>query len=72
MCFYSVTLAKSQAFERNGYNGYLVNKNIMLSSKTSETEGTYAVDIKDKVYDFSEILTEEEENQLEELLKEYK
>ena len=57
---------------RNDSNNYGVEKKwSMTDSKKKYASKTPCVDAKDKVYDFSDILTDDEENQIKKLIEEY-
>lgn len=70
--FIPLIFAKPQTFERNENNNYLINKDIdITTSNLYNIKNTYAVDAKEKVYDFSEILSDEEKIQLKSKLEEF-
>lgn len=70
--FTSLVFAQPQTFERNNDNNYLVHKDIKVtSSNLNNIRDTYAVDAKEKVYDFAQILTDDEEAQLKSKLESF-
>jgi uncharacterized membrane protein YgcG len=60
--------AEVETFDRSDYSNYGVNKNFKItdSNKNNVLE-TALVDASDKIYDFADILTDEEEEKLKEL-----
>lgn len=57
--------ASTNTYDRNTLENYGVNKNISnINSKLSHIMKTKKVDANEKIYDFSDILTDEEEQQL--------
>ena len=67
---FNVVFASTKTFERNESNNYGVNKNIDVQDKLYYIEKTKMVDASEKIYDFSNILTDEEEKELhDEIIK---
>ena len=59
--------ASPKTFDRNTLENYGVNKNLgNIETKVDEILKTKAVDASEKVYDFAELLTDEEEQKLKE------
>ena len=57
--------ASTNTYDRNELENYGVNKNVQdINSKLSYIMNTKKVDASEKIYDFSDILTEEEEQLL--------
>ena len=62
---FNTVFASTKTFERNENNNYGVNKNIKIDSENlSYIMNTKLVDAKEKIYDFSNILTDQEEKEL--------
>ena len=57
--------ASTNTYDRNTLENYGVNKNVQdINSKLTHIMNTKKVDASEKIYDFSDILTDEEEQQL--------
>lgn len=70
--FISSVSASTQTYERNEQNNYGVNKKWKITDKNRyNVLSTPYVDASEKIYDFSDILTDEEEKELFELIEEF-
>jgi len=57
--------ASTNTYDRNNFENYGVSKNVKnINSKLTNIMNTKKVDASEKIYDFSDILTDEEEQQL--------
>lgn len=64
--------ASTNVVDRNTLDNYGVNKHWRITSKNKNNVlSTYKVDASEKIYDFSNILTEEEETRVYEKMKEF-
>ena len=62
---FNTVFASTKTYERNENNNYGVNKNITIDSENLRyIMNTKLVDAKEKIYDFSNILTDQEEKEL--------
>lgn len=64
--------ASTNTYDRNTLDNYGVNKNIdNINSKLNNIMNTKKVDASEKIYDFADILTDEEEQRLKEKIDEF-
>ena len=63
--------ASTKTYERNSGNNYGVKKNISIDDKLYYIEKTKLVDASEKIYDFSDILTDAEEKELYEKIQKF-
>ena len=64
--------ASTNTYDRNTLDNYGVNKNVQnINSKLTHIMNTKKVDATEKIYDFADILTDEEEQQLKTLIDKF-
>ncbi|MBP5684588.1 MAG: TPM domain-containing protein [Bacilli bacterium] len=72
LLFFSLNVnASTKTYERTEENGYGVKKETDYHDRLDHIKKTKYVDAKEKIYDFSDILTEDEEKELKGLIDEY-
>lgn len=72
LTFGSIVNASTTTYERNSSNNFGVNKKWdMNQHRIGKAKATKYVDASEKIYDFSDILTEEEEEEIYLLIKEF-
>lgn len=70
--FISSVSASTKTYPRLDSNNYGVNKDIKINSNNLDNvQSTYLVDASEKVYDFADILTDDEEDDVYELISEF-
>lgn len=72
LLFFNINVnASTNTFDRTNDNNYGVNKNINITNNKSNVMNTPYVDASEKVYDFADILTDDEESDIYNYIKQF-